>query len=309
MKKYIIPFLIFSTISCNSQSPQSSSISGFDVSVDEESILFSLNQGGDTRILEMNIENGDQTVIKDSEINTFYSNPRYSLDGDAIVFIEYDKKDLQNSLLCIAQSNGANSQYLVEGKGIISEAIFSEFKNELLFCKANEYSKSSPIGVKAAHGYDIYSFNLSNDSITKLSDLNAYSLHQIFEIDTSNILLHLGSGKDGGLMLFNKEEPDKLQKIVPKSNPRKEVNDLFDTPIYSKRLNKMAFIAPYQLYIMDMDSKEASLLFDNRGGAHVDYINFLEKKKKVIFVIKNDPNFYTINLDGSGLEKIEVRGW
>jgi len=309
MRKYsvVLLFLVMLTISCNIQSNKNkSSIRGFDISQNDDRILFAFVNGGNSSINEMDINGNNHKTLIESKSDKFHINPRYSTDGQKIIFIEYDKADLYNNSLFIANSDGTNIQYLTGGDGIITEAIFSNYGEEILFCKANKYSKYSPIGVKAAHDYDIYSINLSNMEVVKLSNLKAYSLHHIFEMDSDNLLMHIFDSEKGGIGLFNKNEPDKFNKIVPLNNPRETVSELFNTPIYSEKFNKMAFIAPYQIYIMDMDSKNASLLYDNRGNTHIDYISFFKVKEKIMFVNKGDINFYYTDLNGKDLRKIAI---
>ncbi len=300
-------FLLLVTTSCRSQvKEQKTSIRGFDLSQDDERILYSLLQAGTTRIYELSLTTNNMRVLITAGENKFLSNPRYSPNGKKILFIEYDKLDMQSSTLCISNSDGTSVEQLVEGRGIISEAIFSEFGDEIFFTSANEYSKSSPIGIKAPHGYDIYSISLGSKELKKLSQLNAYGLHHLFELDSNSLLLHKGAGKDGGMMLFEKKRPQDLTRIVPENDPRNDPS-LYDTPVHSSRLNKMVFIAPYQLYIMDVESRHANLLYDNRGRAHIQYVSFFNQNDRVLFSIKGRPYLYSIGLDGKELVEIDVR--
>lgn len=308
MRNFIVlftPCLMMFAISCNSQSVPKNFIRGFDISNDDKRILFAIVENGHTSIREVTLHSDKDKVLMRSEENKFYSNPKYSPDGQKIVYIEHDLTDRDNSSLCVASSDGTGAVVLLEGKGIVTEAIFSEFENEILFCKANEYTKSSPIGVKAAHDYDIYSINLFSMEVNKLSNLKAYSMHHLFEVDSNYLLAHLYAGEEGGVMLFDKNYPEETKRVEPTNNPRGDAS-IYHSPIYSKKFNMMTFIAPYQIYTMKMDSKNASLLYDGRGGAHIDYISFFHNEEKLMFVIKGAPNFYVINLDGSGLRKIPV---
>ncbi|MCO6499857.1 MAG: hypothetical protein J5I47_05695 [Vicingus serpentipes] len=308
MKDYFfirVLFLMMIINGCNISSEKKIAIRGFDISLDDKSILFSLVENNNTSLQEKSINDGlIKTIIKSNK-NKFYANPRYSLDLQKVVFIEYDKSDMQNSSLCVVKIDGTNKQYLIKNQGIVSEAIFSRYGNEILFTKANEYTKSSPIGVNAAHDFDIYSINLASNEVTKLSNMNAYSIHQLFEVDSNHLLFYTFDPEKGGMMLFNRDYPEEIKRIVPVNNPRGDAA-MYDSPIYSEKFNMLAFIAPYELFLMDKENKIAKSLFKSKAS-HIDYISFFHNEEKIMFVINGDPNFYTINLDGNGLKKIFVK--
>jgi len=306
MRSYmLILFLTMLTSNCNSQPKQNNSVRGFDISKDDSHILFSLVQEGNTTIHEMSIDGSEDKILVEANNDKFYVNPKYSPDGKHIVFIEYDKKDLQSSKICIISINGKSTRYLLQDEGIVTEAIFSKYRNETIFLKAKEYDSYSPIGVKSTHDYDIYSINLSDGNTKQLSNLNAYSINHIFEVDSSYLLIFKYSGPDGGMFLFNKNTPEEDRRIVPENDPRGDAS-MYKFPIYNINTNTLAFIAPYQLYLMNMESKTATLLYDNKGHSHIDYITFFNKKEKIMFVKKGELSFYTINLDGSGLKRIPI---
>jgi len=234
-----------------------------------------------------------------------YFNPKYSQDDRQIVFIEYVKRNATNCRLCIANYDGTEMKYLTKGDEIITEAIFSSNDSLIIFCKANEFDKYSPIGQKQAHNFDIYSVNVFNNEIKKISNLNSYGMYHISEVDSSRYLMHVYAGPDGGMFLFSSSEPNKLRRIVPSNNPRGDAS-MYYMPSYSKAFNLLAFVAPYEIYIMDLKNQKAKLLFDNKGHSHIEYICYYNKEDRILFLKKGDERLNSIKADGSGFQVIDV---
>ena len=88
----------------------------------------------------------------------------------------------------------------------------------------------------------------------------------------------------------------KMKKIIPANDPRDDPS-LYNSPIYSKEFNLMAFIAPYQIYTMNFKTNMAKLVFDNRGNEHINHISFFNAEKRILFVKNDTPYFYSIDLE------------
>lgn len=292
--------------SCQSKQTQKNSMGDFDISKDDNHIIFSffsINKG--SSIYTSNIDGtGIKQLIKSDEYKSYF-NPKYSPDGKKIVFLECERGDVNNAIICIAESDGSSIERLTAGNEIITEVIFSDYGNDIIYCKANEYEKYSPLGKKQAHDFDIYSVDILTKEITKLSNLKSYGVYKISEIDSSNILMHMSAGPDGGMFLFTKDTPNDLRRIIPINNPRGDAS-LYYTPLYSKQYNLMAFIAPYELYTMDMESRKAKLLYDNKGYSHIEYICFYNTQRKILFSKKGETSLNSISLDGTGLKNIPI---
>lgn len=303
MRALILICITMLNYGCNSPSKSFSEIRGFDISKNDEFLIYSYVDSVDnTFIKRYNFMTKKDSILIGPKKDLFYTNPKYAPDGKKFVFIEYNIKNLKTSSLCFSDNEGASIEYLIEGKGIITEAVFSEEGDKIFFLMAGNYESYSPLGVQDSHNYDIYSFDISERKITKISNINSYKLAQLSIFDMDSLLVYEFAGTSGGMFIFDLNSK-KMKKIVPKNDPRNDVS-LYDTPIYSKKFNVMAFIAPYQIYTMDYTTKMAELVFDNRGYEHISHISFLNTEKRILFVKKNMPCFYSINLENHNTEQL-----
>ena len=136
----------------------------------------------------MPIEGGRPKLIIKSDSTFCYCGPKYSADGKKIVFIKIKKDSPGDESLCIANSDGTNIEQITNGGEILSSPKFSKFyKDEILYVKAANISKHSPIGVRQPHNMDIYSINYKTKKVRQISQLDSYNISKFSEID-SNII-------------------------------------------------------------------------------------------------------------------------
>jgi hypothetical protein len=299
----ILIFLMLISSSCNSENISRDAIGGFDISKDDQFVLFSYTKQGVSSIYKMPIGGGEANLLIGSNEGLSYVNPKYSPDGNKIVFIGYEKGDANNSSLYLANSDGTSIVSLTSGTGIITEAIFTT-NETVIFLKANEYEKYSPIGVKDAHDFDIYSIHLPSKEISRLSNINAYGINHISVVDSNRILLRLEEGPNGGIYLFSRSEPETSRRLPFKDSPLKD-ESMYYNPVYSQEYNVLAFTAPYKLYKMNLESKEIELVYDATGTRNLDEIAFFNTQPRLLFTQQGLPVFYSISLDGEDLQKIE----
>jgi hypothetical protein len=285
---------------------QKDAIGNFDISKNDSQIIFSFYKANiGSSIYISNIDGSDIKLLISSNKSKSYYNPRYSIDGEKIVFLECDIDNINYTTICTSNVDGSNIERLTKGGEIITEANFSSYSNNIYFSKANEVNNYSPLARKQPHGFDIYSINIINKEITKLTDLESYGIYQISEVDSNIYLMQIFNGSDGGMFLFTRGIQDEFKRIVPINNPRGDAS-LYYTPRYSEQFNIMAFIAPYELYIMDLESKKAKLLFDNKGHSHIEYFCFYHTQRKILFLKKGETSLWSINFDGTDLKKIPI---
>jgi Tol biopolymer transport system component len=287
-----------------------SPLGGFDISKDDKQIVFSFYLKNGISIYNMNIDGSDlKNIVISDKIWSFF-NPKYSADGKKIVFVGY-KKELPNSrAIFIANSDGTNIQQITKGNEIINEAIFSKCENEILYTKANEYGKYSPLGKEQPHGIDVFSINITNKEIKQITNLNTYALYDISEIDCNKLLMFIYAGEDGGMFIYTKDSIKKLNRIVPVNEKVKPPEAAYK-PIFSRQFNMFAFTTSYQLYVMDVNTKKSQMIYDNFSTKpDVAYlmgsICFFYTDKRILFQKNNDFNLYSINFDGKNLKKIPI---
>lgn len=284
-------------LSCNNSKQSFNEIRGFDISQNDEHLIYSLKDSqGNTSIKRYNFFSKKDTILISAKENEFYTNPKFSPDGEKFVFIRYDKKDLKTSSLCISENDGKTYEYLIKDTGIITEAIFSKDGDQLFFLMAKTFESFSPIGIADTHNFDIYSYNFITEEIIKLSNIDAYKLEYLSLFDKNNLMLFKYEGTNGGMFLYNLDQKIITERVVPENNPRGDAS-LYYHPVYSDSFQQLAFIAPYQIYVMNWNTKFAELVFDNRGHEQINHIDFFHKKNKLLFVKKNTSDFYLIDLE------------
>lgn len=294
--KLFFYFYLILNISCHNNKQPYSEIRGFDISKNDEYLIYSLKDNlGNTSIKKYNFLSGKDTILISSKENNFYTNPKFSPDGEKFVFIKYDKKDLKSSSLCVSENDGKTYEYLIKDAGIITEAIFSEEGDQLFFLMAKTFESFSPIGIADTHDFDIYSYDFITEETIRISKIDAYKLEYLSLFDRNNLMFFKYEGTNGGMFLFNLEQKMIKERIVPKNNPRGDAS-LYYNPAYSDSFQQLAFTAPYQIYAMNWNTKFAELVFDNRGHEQINHIAFFHGKNKILFVKNNVSNFYVIDL-------------
>ncbi len=307
MQNSIIIYLVLIIISftnCSSQPKEINGLGSFDISPDDKQIVFTFFKKNYSSIYVANIDGSYPKKIIASNGLTSYYFQEYSPDGKKIVFIANNKGNL-NSSLCIANSDGSNFEVLVDDKQMITEATFSKNGKIIYFCIAGEYKKYSPIGRKDFHNVDVYSIQLQDKKIIKISNLKSYGLGEISDFDSTYLLMRLNAGNESGIYFLNKDSTIKPTRIVPANNPRKDAG-LYYTPIYSDTFKIMAFTAPYELYVMNLNNKIAKSVFYNKGGYDLLYIHFYNKQNKILFSIEDSSYIFTINIDGSDMQSTRI---
>ena len=269
-----------------------SSIDGFDISNDDSKVIFACLKGNHSSVYSLSLKNKQiNLLIGATDTNSYYS-PAYSTKGDQIIFIKSNLKELLKSSICVSDTNGKNIKCLLETQGIITEIFFSNNDNDIIFCKANEYSKYSPLGVKVFHNFDLYGFNLISKKVTRITNLKAYSLSRISEIDSTRLIFSLVANSEYGMYVFNKEKKN-LTLITPVNNPRKDTT-LYNCLAYSRLYNIYAFAAPYEIYYMK--SLESNAVFVERAKANIHYLKFFNNQKAVLFTEENYINFFMLDV-------------
>lgn len=289
--------------SCSSQPYVKKVLGDFDISPNDSIVVYAYNSGNGFSIYSIGTDGCNKNDIAIASENIGYFNPKFSLKGDKLLFISYENNDLKNCALCVANINGSSLKKITEGNEIITEAVFANNDSAIIYCKANKYERNSPLVNTHASNFDLYLLNLFTDSIKKISELNAYGIYGVEPYKYSEYLLHIYAGNNGGMFVFNSSNPHKIERIVPVNNPRND-SSMYYMPKYSKNNDLLVFVAPYEIYIMNMIDKEAGLLFDNKGNTHINDVDFYNSGNKILFTMSNRTDFFSINIDGSGFTEL-----
>ena len=165
-KKIII--LIVAMVSFTSCSGRKKYTMGlYDISKDDKYILFGAFSNNRSSIYRTNIDGSNPVIIISATKEESFWSPRFSEDGKQIVFIGEKEDGSKIKSIYISNADGSNVEKLTEGSHIIS-AFFSKYENSIIYLKANEYGKYSPIGKEMPHGTDIYSVDITSKEVKKI---------------------------------------------------------------------------------------------------------------------------------------------
>jgi Tol biopolymer transport system component len=294
--------LLMCATSCRKKTSQLK-IGLFDISSDDKSILFSLSNNGKISILSIDIDNGNLRGIVKSTFDSNYYNPKFSPDGSKILFFGSKRNNSLGCSMFIADKDGRNKQEILRDSGEIIEAVFSSCENKIYYIKSNEFGNYSPLGRSQPHNSDVYSIRLSDHKIEQITNLKAYNMYRISEFDCGKITLNMTGSDKKGLLMFTMKDPNQMIDINPLNNPRKD-NSFYTTPFYSKKYKIMGFIAPYELYTMDMNDRIGKLILYDEDM--VKYYRFYNNHERIVYTNQNKPSFYIIDLKGVKIKEVDV---
>lgn len=231
----------------------------FDVSKDDSRIIFSLYDKRGGSICGMNINGGEFKEVIPATQDSSYFNPKYSHDGKKMLFIG---SATSNSAYCdiyIADLDGKHRKKLTQHQKYISEAVFSQCSDDIYYIQSAEFDHASPLGRNQLHGADVYSLRIADGVIKRITNRYAYGIFRISEIDCDHLLMYVPDVLKGGMIMISKSNPTHLISINPVNDPRKNIS-FYISPLYSPKYNMLAFEAPYEIYIMSLDTKIAKLV-------------------------------------------------
>jgi Tol biopolymer transport system component len=284
-------------MSCNNQIQNYHGVEDFDVY--KSHLVFSYLKNGRSSLYLTNLINKKTIALFPSVGDDSYSLPIFSPNGENIAFVKNRFEDFESQLY-ISNSNGSDIEILTNIEGVITEMSFSDDGLNIYFTKAQNFKKFSPIATDGFHDVEIYSINIETKIIQSISKSKFYGLNSISEIDNNCLLLGIQAGYEGGMFLFLKDSIN-LQKLIPTNDPRKDASLYFE-PSYSKKVNSIAFLAPYELYYMNLVDKKAFLILSRIGKSDFGKIRFLEKK--IFFTVPNEDKLYSISTNGKDLTEI-----
>ncbi|WP_221390854.1 hypothetical protein [Dyadobacter sp. NIV53] len=295
--------LILTTLTnCNQDQYEATELGNFDISPDSKTIVFSYYKEGKSSIYRSDIDGYNVRLLVENDDSSFI-NPSFSPKGDRIMFVAHKMGDL-SGLLSILDIQKRQRQSFLIGSGILTEAIFLS-EDKVIFCSAKEYSKGSPVASKDVHSFDLYYLKLQKKIITKVTDLNSYGINRLAKLDSSKILMRInGNEAESGIYCLSLDKSNKLNKITPRNDPRMG-SFLYYDPSYHSETHSIAFIAPYELYTMDVDSLMAKLIYRSNGSI-IQNVKFANESS--VFFLEADEKdiIFKFNIQGKILTKIPI---
>lgn len=298
----LLPVVIFMA-SCSDPQPGKlkDGLESFDVSPDGKSLIFAWNIGGKASLFQADADGKNPELLIDSSQKISVYRPRFSPDGRKIVFVG-GMSDTFNGAIWVANINGDSLRQITDTSGIKTEATFSHDGKSIYFAQANEYAAYSPLANRTAHDFDIYSAALGERKVSKISNLKAYSLANISDIDSNRLLLDL-QGKESGIFFYEKSK-SVLNKVSIR-NDSLSYSKGYSNPILINSDNIIC-ASYYVLVNIDMKSQQEKVILpsDNSG---INVIRYHKKSGRLFFKRGDHSNYiYSMNLDGSDLKSIPI---
>ncbi len=299
---FFIAFILF--VRCNYTNSgniviKEKGIQNFDITPDGRNIIFSYFDNNRISIYKSNIDGSNVKLLINSQDGMVADNPRCSPDGKKIVFVS-KKIDSLNSSISVAGINGDNISIVTDDFGLKIQAVFSKDGKSLFFIQANEYSAYSSVGVKAPHNFDIYKYEFGNRKVNRISNLSAYRLYNIEDIDNDRLLFDLRDEKNG-IFFYNKFDFS-LMRISTSNDTLRNSND-YSNPILVNS-NRIVCSSNYDLVNIDLLEKKESLL-SSTDGTHFNAVRYNAINQAIYFIKTDDKNvIQKIDLDGKEHSKI-----
>lgn len=168
----LILFLLFS--SCHENTEKQ--IIDFDITYSGEVFVYVTNEEKKGNNIHIKRYKSNKEIIINEKGN-HVSSLSLTEKGDSLLYLRYSPfSSLSEIILYDIKNNNkkilhANSEIKTELRWLNSETI--------VFISASEYKKYSPISAKSLHGMDLYSMSINNSIITKITNLNSYSINNL----------------------------------------------------------------------------------------------------------------------------------
>jgi Tol biopolymer transport system component len=258
----------------------------FDISPDNKSIVVSIANGAVSNLYAFSLAENKLTQLTSDQ--GYYSRPVYAPKGDKIIFLSKGLEAETSDLYSLDLATGKATK-LTDGKTYVTEASFMPNGNEIIYCGAGTITNYSPLARKAPHEIDLYTISTEGGSAKKLTDLKAYELSHITPNQQENMVLCKMTVKGAeGVYLLSLSDTTKT-KIEAVNNPRPGIGESFyDSPAYSKDNKQISFMAPYQLYLMNLSDKKCEEIWSTFGKdkqAMPIFSRFDGTDQKVIFAV------------------------
>jgi hypothetical protein len=305
MKKFLLILSLFFVVACQSEDEIETSIVGLDISPTSDIVAYAILTKSGVSIYIAKLNESNASLILAGSKETSYLSPTFSPDGARLAVIRGKTDDLHEQTILIVDLIGNPLDSIVVSGGIITEAKYSNDGEEILFCRAREFAHYSPIVPSAPHGVDIYSLNLRERTVSKLTDLDGYVVKDLEVIGNDTILFNM-KGDSSGLYLL-KRSAKVLMGIPPVNNPRGDLGYYY-SPIYCSITNTLIFAAPYQIYSMSLEKRFANLIYDGRGKSHIYWIKVASRDCRVYFT-HSAMNLlvFSVAIDGSDLRSYPIK--
>lgn len=294
----------------------------------DDRCVFSYRRGDDSLIATRNLNEPVSSIVVKSDDGTIYERPVFSNDGQKLYFIARKKPD-RSDLFSIAIDGSDMTQIThgQEGAQNIQDLALSHDGNTIYYINSGYFGHSSPIAKSRPHRMDFFSVRTDGEELERLSYGNVYVLHGLSvspsgnEIYSRSKILHLNKPRyftdfdPSPFIVFTSTYPvseftddGKFVLASAKVEERK--------PGFSSRgalnLGEYSAVYGFGLFLIDTNSETVQEIIHLHS--YLDSPALSHERKRILFV-RNDTVYggqagrelWSVNLDGSNLQRIELR--
>lgn len=316
---YIILFVLTLTSCFNKKYDPRNNVYGhkFDISSDNRNIICSYYEKDKAGIYQIDITNNQKTKVSPTTNYSLIA-PLYSPDNKKIACLATSLTDPTKDKICLIDINTKTLSELTNDSMLILQFVFDPTGKSIYFTSAGHFGNYSPIARKAPHKIDIYNFEIETKHIRKITNFDSYDLHGLsINKDGDSLLFHLTANNKDGLYLMD-IKTKKLQQITASNDLRAEKKltpYMYFTPVLSKDNSKIAFTEPYELYIMDRQTRISKRIFRREPNiTMVGDVKFFYSNNCLMLSIGTDSKklkstgqnfgFYTLNPETNELKQL-----
>lgn len=288
-------------ISCGKNNQMENELITFDVSPQNDKIVFSIYNNNKSNIYISNIEGQD--IIKLFEIDSLsFFSPNFTGTGDSIIYISNNYPNSFKTSINIYDIKKKKSTSLFKSTNFIKEATYGESKNIIYYIEAKEFDSYSPIGRMALHNFDLFKYNISDRRVNKVSDLNAYMMENLF-FDNKKLFFDGVINNSNGLFEFN-EENKLVEKIVIKNDTLLNSTWISNASLINE--NTILFTQLNEILKLDLKNKVSTKILRSINGAHFSNLKFDNQNNRIYFSERKVNKIYVIDLEGNLLNTIDI---
>ncbi|SFO39917.1 hypothetical protein SAMN05421741_1512 [Paenimyroides ummariense] len=287
---------------CKSDNEDTEHLLTFDIDPSGSHLIFSWKTDNKTSIYRCDIDGENVKKILDNDSLSYYA-PRYSKEGDSIIFIATDYPNSLLTSIGVWNVKENSSKLIVNDSLLKTEAVLSEAGNKLIFLGANEYGKYSPIGRKAPHGFDIYELNIKKNVTKRVTNFNAYQMNNLNYIQKDKFTFSsFLDGKDG-VFLYNNQTKN-ISMITVKNDSLKSLNGFSKAEYIND--TELVYTSYYKINLVDFRKNTKKKIYRSKSGNHISNLSYSKKLNK-LFVSEQKQNLiYVLDLDGKLIKTITI---
>ena len=291
----------------------------FDISMNNRNIVCSFYENDIASIYQIDRTDNRKTRLSPT---TKYSliKPVYSPNNKQIACLAESLTDDIKSKICLIDINSKKIRDLTSDSLLILECIFNPDGQSIYFTASKHFGNYSPLARKAPHDIDIYRIDIATRKIKKITEFNSYDLHGISITTTGDsMLFRLKANDKNGLFLMSINTKNLIQissshdiRSDEKASPYE-----YYKPVLSRDNSKIAFSEPYELYILDRETRISKLIFRNeKFPVNIGEARFFNSYNYLMVTLPTDSKmqkstgenygFYTLNPETNELRTLEL---